>query len=124
MASIYDQAYIFCNGKPLGEASGGSVKYEGTPIDIETLLGGWKGVSPVPVKCMVSVKSFVNTSGLEFDAVSKFLKTEKITMRVQFGGSGIGFTAEGFVHPPSINFGATSAAEFDFDVRCEAKPLT
>jgi hypothetical protein len=121
--AIYDRGFFFANGALLGESSGGSIEYQGDPIPVATLVKELAGFTPAPRSAMISVDSFVASAGFEFDAVGKFLKNEFITMKLQFGGSGIFMEADGMVLPPSITFSATDSTKLAFRVHVEAKPI-
>jgi len=122
--TLYDRGFIFANGALLGESSGGSIEYQGDPQPVATLVKEFAGVTPVPKSAMVSVDSFVPIAGFDFDAIKKFLATEKITMKLQFGGSGLSMEADGFVMAPTISFSATDSTKYTFKVHTEAKEFS
>jgi hypothetical protein len=62
--------------------------------------------------------------GTDVDAIKKFLATEKITMKLQFGGSGLSMEADGFVMAPTISFSATDSTKYTFKVHTEAKEFS
>lgn len=119
----YDRAFFYANGALLGECSGGSIEYQGDPIAVDTLTDDFKGITPVPKRAMVSVDSFAPATGLEFDAVAKWISGEFITIKMQMGGSGASMQADGVVMPPSISTSATDSTKLSFKVMCQAKPF-
>ena len=102
----YDRGYLYANGAVLGESGGGSIEYQGDPQPVATLLKDLAGFTPTPKSAMITVDSFVPAAGFDFDAVTKFLTGEFVTMKLQFGGSGKKMTATGVVLAPSISFSA------------------
>lgn len=119
--TMYDRGFIFANGALLGESMGGTVEYQGDPIPVETLSKDLAGFTPVPKRCVVSVDTFVPAPGFEFDAIKKFLNNEFLTIKVQFGGSGLAMSADGMMNAPSLSFSATDATKMSFKITCEAK---
>ena len=119
--SLYDRGFIFVNGAVLGETGGGSIEYQGDPVPVATLLNDLAGFTPTPKSAMITVDSFVPAAGFEFDAVTKFLESTIVTMKLQFGGSGLKMTADGMVLAPSISFSATDSTKLTFKVHVQAK---
>lgn len=122
--NFYDRGFFFADGQLLGESSGGSIEYTGDPLPVETLVKEFAGVTPVPKRATLKVDSFVPATGFEVDMIKKFLENSKVTMKLQFGGSGIAMEADGFVTAPSISFSATDQTKLSFSVMIEAKPFT
>lgn len=122
--NLYDRGFLFVNGQLLGESSGGSLEFQGDPIVIATLAKDFAGVYPVPKHAVITVDSFVPAKGMEFDAVSPWLNTEKVTGKFQFGGSGASMEADGFIMTPSISTSSTDPSKLTFKIAVEAKPIS
>ncbi len=118
--AIFDRCFLFANGKVLGMASGGSVEYQGDPLPVDTIVEELAGVTPVPKHAIISAESFVPQSGFELDVVKKWMDTEEITFKVQFGGSGKAATFKGYLMAPSIKFGASENTVLSFRALCKA----
>ena len=111
---IFDRLFLYLNGQLLGMADGGSLEFQGDPLPVDTLVQEYAGVTPVPKHCMISVESFVPTTGLEFDVVQKWIDTEELTARAQFGGSGKSVTLKAFCQGPSVKWGAAEHTKLSF----------
>ncbi len=120
----FDRAFIFVDGKVIGEAQGGSIEYQGDPVAVATLTEDLAGFTPVPKAAMVTVDAFVPVDGLgSFDAVKAFLEGAFVQAMIQMGGSGLKMTTEGIVLAPSVSFSATDSTKLSFKIHCQAKPF-
>lgn len=117
---VLDRCFVFANGSVLGMVSGGTLEGQGDPIPADTLIEELAGVTPTPKHYILSCDTFVPQKGLEFDAVQKWLDTEKCTFKVQFGGNGKAATLEGYLQAPSLKFGAADSTVFSFKAICKA----
>jgi len=62
--------------------------------------------------CKVTIKRFQPSAGFgAFNPIDKFLSGETITVKIQFGGSGLAMVMEGVVQAPSISGSASAATE-------------
>lgn len=120
---IFDRCYAFVNGAVLGMADGGTLEYQGDPLPAATMTNELAGVTPVPKHAMISVENFVPSSGFEFDAIAKWLATEEVTFKLQFGGSGKVMTTSGYIMAPSLKYGAADATKFSFKALVRATPF-
>jgi hypothetical protein len=121
--AIFDRAFAFANGAVLGMASGGSLEGQGDPLPVDTMVEELAGVTPVPKHFILSTDSFVPQTGLEFDAVKKWLDTEEVSWKVQFGGSGKAVTMKGYLQAPSLKWGAADHTMLSFKAICKAAPF-
>ena len=120
---LYDRGFLYVNGQLLGESSGGSVEFMGDPIIVSTLVKDFAGVYPVPKHAQITVDTFVPAKGMEFDAVTPWLNTSKVTGKFQFGGSGASMEADGFILSPTISTSSTDPSKMTFKIATEAKPI-
>lgn len=121
--SYYDKGFLYSGGALLGETSGGSIEYTGDHLPVETLVKDFAGITPVPKRATVSVDTFVPATGFEVDVIKQFLENQKVTCKLQFGGSGLVMEADGFVMAPSITFSATDNTKMSYKIMVEAKPF-
>jgi hypothetical protein len=68
---------------------------------------------------ILSVESFVPNTGFELDVFQKWLDTEEVTFKAQFGGSGKAVTLVGHLMAPSVKFGAGENTVLSFKATCK-----
>ncbi len=119
--SIYDQIYPSINGVLLSEATTVKLEYEGDDQDILTLAKGWAGQTPAPRSIKVTIDEFVPRTGFEFDFIKKYLNSEIVTLGLQFGGSGVKMTSDGFLRTPGVEAGAGQSTKATIMFKGEAK---
>lgn len=118
---VYDRNFIYAGGKLLGESDSVTIEYQGSPLPVATFAKDFAGVTPTPKMVRITVESFVPQKGFEFDAIDKFLKTERVVMQSRFGGSTKTMKTEGFVDAPSIRSSASENTKLTFSFMGEAK---
>lgn len=117
--AIYDRFFVFGDGALLGEATSVEVTFEGDSEPVQTMVKDLAGCTPKPKMAMIAVDNFVPSSGFEYDAIKKWKGNEFVTFRVQSGGSGKKFEADGFIVGPALSSGI-GATSLKFSVRCQA----
>lgn len=121
--AIFDRCFAFANGAVLGMSNGGTLEGQGDPIPVDTMVEELAGVTPVPKHFMLSVESFIPQSGFEFDAMKKWLDTEEVSFKVQFGGNGKAVTMKGYLMAPSLKWGAADHTMLSFRALVKAAPF-
>jgi hypothetical protein len=121
---IYDRMFIFRNGKLSLESDSVEVEFVGDPLPVATNAQEFAGVTPVPKHVRFNVSEFVPTQGEDLDdAISHFLKTQKVQIAVQRGGSGKIIKTEGFFTAPKVQSGAADHTKATYSIMCSAKPF-
>jgi hypothetical protein len=119
---IYDRLFIFFDGGLDVEAEAVEVEDTGDPIPVATIAKEFGGVTPVPKLTKFNITRFIGTSDDMTDAIrNAWLKTKKVKMKVQRGGSGKLINTEGFCTAPKMNAGASDHSKMTYSVLCEAK---
>lgn len=113
---IYDQMYVFLNGKILAEAVSVQTGLESDDQDVMTLLKGFAGITPSPDIRRVKVDNVVPSSGFEFDFEKAKKERTVVECKLQSGATGKAMTSKGFIRNPSIDSGVgkTTVVSFEF----------
>lgn len=122
---VYDRAFMYLDGVLVAEQENGTLAYQGDPLPVATMGKEFGGVTPVPKSVKIDLSEFVPTTGSSVQkVVDAFLKTKKIKMRVQFGGSGQIGNYEGFLTAPSIATGAADHTKLNYSFIGSANPIS
>ena len=84
---LYDQVYIYINGKLLAENTSVSTNLEGEQQEVSTTVKGFAGISAGPDKRVVSLENVVPVKGMEFAIEEAYLNKAELEVRLQFGGA-------------------------------------
>ena len=102
---VYDNIYVWMDGLLLQEATELQISWEGDDQDIFTLVKGYAGISPAPVKMVVQLTNMAPPTGSEFNAPKAFIEKTKHTLKLQKGATGEVIESEGFIRAPQITAG-------------------
>ncbi len=115
----YAQLYPSINGAVLGEVTETSFRSENTDQDVMTLLKNYAGVTPGPLKGVLSLTFMIPESGLEVDIMA----LERARGVVDFGmlqsGSGQRMLSKGFVRNTSLEAGVGQNARATCEIHGE-----
>jgi hypothetical protein len=121
---LYGQFYPYFDGALCPDAVKCTIGYESDQQEVVTLVKGFAGISPGPVKLVISYSGSVPT-GDTFAAkvIKAFLNSAEIPIRVvAIGGQKIETT--GFIRPgPKIDSGVGQTTTLDFEVVCSPAEL-
>jgi hypothetical protein len=121
---VYDRAFLYLRGKLALEAESVEIEFMGDPLPVATIAKNFGGVTPTPTSAKINVSEFVPVQGGNVkDAIKAFLKTEKVQVAVQLGGSGEIIKTEGYFTAPKISSGAADHTKATYSILCEAKPF-
>lgn len=121
---VYDRAFLYLKGQLALEAESVEVEFVGDPIPVATIAKNFGGVTPVPISAKINVSEFVPVQGGNVkDVIKTFLKTGKVQVAIQLGGSGEIIKTEGFFTAPKISSGASDHTKATYSILCEAKPF-
>lgn len=119
---VYDRAFLYIKGQLALEAESVEVEFVGDPLPVATIVKNFGGVTPVPTSAKINVSEFVPVQGGNVkDAIKAFLKTEKVQVAVQLGGSGEIIKTEGYFTAPKVSSGAADHTKATYSILCEAK---
>lgn len=118
---IYDRLFFYFGGGLDVECDAVEVEYTGDPLPVATIAKDFAGVTPTPKMTKFNITRFVATQDEGVDAViAAWVKTSKVKIGVQRGGSGKVIKTEGFVTAPKISSGASDHSKQNFSVMCPA----
>lgn len=121
---LYDAKYIFFNGALMAQNTSVKTDLTGDDQDVFTTALGFNGVSPAPKMRTIEVDNVVPVTGFDPESVEqKYLDSEEVTMRLQFGGTGKKATVKGFLGPVSVNSGVGQTTTMTFSFRGEPIPF-
>ncbi len=112
---IYDRIFFYRNGALAMEAEAVNPAYQGDPLPVATIAKDFAGVTPTPKSLKLDIVEFIPVAGSSVkDVVNIFLKTQKIKVRIQFGGSGEIVNSEGFLTGPQMTAGASDHSKLNY----------
>lgn len=118
---IYDRLFFYFAGGLDVEAEAVEIEDTGDPLPVSTIAKEFGGVTPVPKFTKFNITRFVATQDEGTDAIrNAWLKTQKIKVGVQRGGSGKVIKTEGFVTAPKLSSGASDHSKQTYSVLCPA----
>lgn len=121
---LYGQFYPYFDGALCPEAMEVSIGYESDQQEVVTLVKGFAGVSPGPVKLVISYNGSVPTADTFCQKVTNaFLNTAEVQIRVM-SVSGQKIETTGFVRSGAkIDAGVGKTTTFSFEVVCAPAQL-
>lgn len=121
---IYDRMFFYRNGALAMEADAVNADYQGDPLPVATIAKEFGGVTPVPKSLKLDIVEFIPVAGSSVkDVVNSFLKTKKLKVRIQFGGSGEIVNSEGYLTGPKMNSGAADHSKLNYSFIGTAAPV-
>jgi hypothetical protein len=118
---VYDNIYVFMNGVLLQESTQVQISWEGDDQDIFTLVKGFAGISPSPVKIVIQLTNVAPPTGSEFDAPGAFIAKTKQVCKLQKGATGETIEVECFVRAPATSAGVGQVTNENYSLHGEAK---
>lgn len=112
------------NGALIGEADSANLEWIGDPMPVDSLAKDLLGFYPVPKHCLMTVEAFVIADGSGINPSEPFMGNEIVTIKGQFGGSGMSYEGDGMVQGPAVQSSPTNPSKWTFKVLAEAKPLS
>lgn len=116
---LYGQLYAYFDGALCADQIKCTVKYEGDDQEVSTLVKGFAGISPGPVKLIVSYSGAIPTGDTFAQKVIKtFINKAEVPIRV-VSVAGQKIETTGFVRPgPQMSAGVGETSMLDFEVVC------
>lgn len=116
---LYDQLYPYFDGALAPDATEVSIGYESDQQEVVTLVRGFAGISPGPVKLVVSCNGAVPTTDSFAQKITKaFLNSAELPVRVM-SASGKKIETTGFIRSGAkIDAGVGKTTTFSFEVVC------
>jgi hypothetical protein len=117
---LYDQVYIYINGKLLAENTSVSTSLESDQQEVKTLVRGFAGISPGPVHRVIDLENVVPVKGMEFAIEKAFLESAELDVRLQLGGSGAKYEGKGFVRSGiKVSGGVGKTTDLAYSLICD-----
>ena len=112
---IFAQYAVSANGAVLFNTQTIKLKMDGKDTDVETILGGWSGITPSPKKISIDVEGAI-PAGADFDldAFQKFQDSEILNLTVTSLGNGKSLSSSGFVRDPELDAGVGKQSTLKF----------
>lgn len=113
---FYGQMNVTVDGILSLDTSDCEVENVNKDQDVETLAGGWRGITISPDMTKAKVDGFIQASGFEIDFEDREQKRKVVTIAFVMLGSGKTRTSRGFVRNVAIKSGVgkNSSVSFDF----------
>jgi hypothetical protein len=121
----YDRAFLYLQGNLAAEAESGTIAYQGDPLPVATIAKQFAGVTPVPQSVKIDSVEFVPVAGAGNlkPVLDSWRGTKKVKLRIQFGGSGLIGTYEGFLGAPSVSYGAADHTKLTYSFMGDAATI-
>jgi hypothetical protein len=112
---IYDQYYLFINGKLMVESISLQTVLESDDQKVMTLVKGFAGITPSPDIRTVKVENAVPSTGFEFDFERAKKERWLVELRLQSGATGKTMTSKGFFLHVSVEAGVGKTLTVGFE---------
>lgn len=112
---FYGQLMVTVNGILSMDASDCEVGNVNKDQDVETLAGGWRGITVSPDMTTAKIDSFVQATGFEIDFEKMEQTRQIVTVGFQMLGAGKKRASRGFVRNVRVKTGVGKNSTVDFD---------
>jgi hypothetical protein len=121
---LFDQVYPYLNGALVSKATSVQTGLTSDDQSVLTIALGYAGISPSPDIREVTIENVVPIDGIEFEVEKYKLQKTVITLKLQFGGSGMTYEGKGFITSVSIDAGVGKTTSLSFTFRGEGKEFS
>lgn len=122
--TLYDQVYPYLNGALVSQATSVQTGLTSDDQAVMTIALGFSGNTPSPDVREVTIENVVPIGGIEYEVEKYKLEKTVITLKLQFGGSGMTYEGKGFITAVSIDAGVGKTTSLSFTFRGEGKKFS
>jgi hypothetical protein len=112
---LHDLVFCYVNGNLLSDNQEVETRIETDSTIVKTTVKGFAGITPGGPVRMVSCKGVVPLDGFEFDSDKAMIRSEVVTLRLVFGGSGKSTTTKGFITQSGVGSGMGKTTEQNWE---------